>query len=167
MTDKQLAEIKERVTELMVATRNNSWSLTDNLINDSFKLLSEVDRLHKALEDTQKALQWGDPENAIIRAFEIIHEALEPALNLPGEVDQMNQRMSREEETFEEFLERMIAEGYMDGNCRPLKCHYCGSTDVEERNHMYEDFSFVVEYQMFCKSCNVSIGQWSYGHWEV
>lgn len=50
--DKQLAEIKERVTELMVATRNNSWSLTDNLINDTFKLLSEVSRLHRALEDT-------------------------------------------------------------------------------------------------------------------
>lgn len=88
MTDKQLAEIKERVTELMVATRNNSWSLTDNLINDTFRLLSEVNRLHSALEDTQKTLQWGDPENAIIRAFAIIHEALEPALNLPGEVDQ-------------------------------------------------------------------------------
>ncbi|SDX05008.1 hypothetical protein [Paenibacillus sp. PDC88] len=75
--------------------------------------------------------------------------------------------MSREEETFGEYFERMISEGYIEEDGTPLKCPHCESADVEERNHLYEDYICLLEYQMFCKPCNVSIGQWSYGSWEV
>ncbi|MBD7967737.1 hypothetical protein [Paenibacillus gallinarum] len=49
------------------------------IASEESKLREENNRLRKALEETQKALQWGEPENAISRAFEIIHQALEPA----------------------------------------------------------------------------------------
>ncbi|GAK41925.1 hypothetical protein TCA2_4417 [Paenibacillus sp. TCA20] len=75
--------------------------------------------------------------------------------------------MNEEVETIGDYLERMITEGYIDKDCRPIKCHICENTDIEGRNYMYEDFALIIEYEMFCKPCNVSIGRWSYGNWEA
>ena len=46
----KLEEIRQRATETMVSTRNNSWSILDNLLNDVFYLLGQVEERDKALQ---------------------------------------------------------------------------------------------------------------------
>lgn len=56
----KLGEIKRRATETMVSTRNNSWSILDNLLNDVFYLLGQIEEKDKALEQFADEDNWID-----------------------------------------------------------------------------------------------------------
>lgn len=73
--------------------------------------------------------------------------------------------MSRDIEDYGAYLHRMETEGYIGDKGQPLKCLYCDSKELDERNTYYENH-YIVEYQVYCKKCDKTVGQWSYGRWE-
>lgn len=70
-------------------------------------------------------------------------------------------------ETFEDYINQMIKDGYWsEKDLAPLKCHHCGSKNLDDRNHCYENLG-CVSYQRFCNDCGEFVSEWSYGHWEI
>ncbi len=53
----KLTEIQQRATETMVNTRNNSWSVLDDLLNDVFYLIRQVEEKDKALNEAVEILK--------------------------------------------------------------------------------------------------------------
>lgn len=69
-------------------------------------------------------------------------------------------------ETFEETAKYLIEEGYIREDLTPIKCVDCGSTELEDFGHMYED-CYLVEYSVHCVRCGKIQGTWSYGGWSL
>lgn len=68
--------------------------------------------------------------------------------------------------TFKRHINRLIKQGYISSDGTPLKCTNCKSTDLEDYNHVYEDY-YCVEYSVRCKQCKSNQGLWSYGNWTL
>ena len=60
----------------------------------------------------------------------------------------------------------MIYEGYINNYLEPIKCPYCNSNDLENKNKYY-DGDWLVEYQVYCKNCGEKLGHYAYGNWEL
>ena len=69
-------------------------------------------------------------------------------------------------ETFEDYLNRMINDGYLNKNLSPKKCTECENEDLESYDYVYEHMG-VVEYKVRCTDCKTNVGYWTYGHWDV
>jgi hypothetical protein len=65
----------------------------------------------------------------------------------------------------DEFIRQMIADGYLDSDLAPLKCHNCDSMNLDQK-YFYES-TYVVEVDVTCKDCGNSVGHWAYGGWQV
>ena len=69
--------------------------------------------------------------------------------------------------TFAELIQQEIKEGYRaERTLEPLKCHWCDSENLEDRNHMGED-GRIEEYEKHCNDCDKLVGIWSYGYWQL
>lgn len=76
------------------------------------------------------------------------------------------------DQTFEEYIEEMINEGYIAKDGTPLKCWNCKGTNFTEFGHDYLDYCYgvgvgLLEYQLKCDECGKNVGYWVAGHWEV
>lgn len=64
---------------------------------------------------------------------------------------------------------RLITDCY-DKDGRPIKCWKCGCTEQREVTRGIIDVldgrGPVCEFEVFCASCNESIGYWAYGYYE-
>lgn len=70
-------------------------------------------------------------------------------------------------ETFKEYIEEQIKQGYLsEKDLAPLKCYHCGSTNLEDKNHSYENLGCVA-YDRYCTDCNKLASTWSYGAWDI
>lgn len=68
-------------------------------------------------------------------------------------------------ETFEQYVRKLVTDGYINEKGAPLKCLFCDSKELED-NYTYENHS-AVENTVICKICKKPTGQWSYGSWEL
>jgi phage FluMu protein Com len=55
--------------------------------------------------------------------------------------------------------------GYINKDCKPLKCNECNSLKLETTNKDYID-NLLCEYSSRCKICGKLLGNWAYGSWE-
>ncbi|QST02619.1 hypothetical protein IMZ31_18905 (plasmid) [Pontibacillus sp. ALD_SL1] len=70
-------------------------------------------------------------------------------------------------ETMEEWIQEQIDEGYMRaGDLEPIKCQWCESSDLEDRNHGYENLG-IVSKEKWCNACEKRVNTWSYGSWDL
>jgi len=69
-------------------------------------------------------------------------------------------------QTFEEYIDHLEKEGYINEKGQPLKCLHCDSKNLEDYGHIYENLG-CVEYQVRCKDCKKHVNTWSYGNWEL
>jgi hypothetical protein len=59
-----------------------------------------------------------------------------------------------------EGYEMDVLLGITDETRKPLRCWLCWSNDI------FVPFHGPNEYDVKCKQCKVTVGCWSYGHWE-
>lgn len=74
--------------------------------------------------------------------------------------------MDEPNESFEDYILRMVEKGYIATDGQPLKCSFCDSSKLENRNEYYEE-SYIIEYQVFCGTCDKQVGLWAYGNWQL
>jgi hypothetical protein len=68
---------------------------------------------------------------------------------------------------YKEEYTRMLDKGYIEKDGTPLICPNCGSDDLYDKNHHYEDGRFLVEYTVYCGDCGEDFVTWSYGSWSI
>ncbi|TVY09824.1 hypothetical protein [Paenibacillus cremeus] len=70
-------------------------------------------------------------------------------------------------QSFDEYVKEMIDKGYIAKDGKPLKCYHCESTNFDEKEYYLDGRFIVIEKVVTCKDCNIKVGQWSYGTWEI
>jgi hypothetical protein len=75
-------------------------------------------------------------------------------------------------ESFEDYINHMINEGFIAEDGTPLKCHHCEGKEFTEYEHDYLDHCYgvgvgLLEYKLKCNNCDKNVGYWVAGHWEV
>lgn len=76
-------------------------------------------------------------------------------------VGTMNKDMS-----MHEYMQQQVNDGYINEKGAPLKCQFCESTRLSDHNRSVSDYG-VLEYEVFCDSCDKKVGHWAYGNWTV
>lgn len=61
-------------------------------------------------------------------------------------------------------LNLLIKWGYIANNLCPLKCTYCESKNLGDRNQDYMDGHILIEEECYCEDCGKAAGFWVYGH---
>lgn len=72
--------------------------------------------------------------------------------------------------TVDQYVKFMVDSGFWDSrDLEPIKCHHCGSTDLEDTGHIVEELGThcVTEYTKVCKGCGKEVGLWAYGYWQI
>lgn len=69
-------------------------------------------------------------------------------------------------ETYEEYLHKLIKDKYINNDCSPLKCFYCDSDNLLDYDEHYNDVGRE-EYSVKCKDCDKHIATWAYGYWYI
>lgn len=76
------------------------------------------------------------------------------------------------EETFEDYINHMINEGFIAEDGTPLKCIHCEEKEFTEYDHDYLDYCYghgvnLLEYKLKCNKCGKNVGYWVTGRWEI
>jgi sulfatase maturation enzyme AslB (radical SAM superfamily) len=71
----------------------------------------------------------------------------------------------RMEQTFEDYINHMINEGFIKEDGTPLKCFHCENKEFEEYQEFYEEY-IRVEFSIRCKKCQKHVSTWAYGNWD-
>jgi len=69
-------------------------------------------------------------------------------------------------ETYEDYVNHLIKEGFIKEDGTPLKCLYCEGNDFERRNEYYCPYG-IEEYEVWCVKCNKKVGHWAFGTWVI
>ena len=85
--------------------------------------------------------------------------------------EEKTEQLEEESETIDDYINRMIKDGYWNKDFEPIKCEYCESENIENDNFLGEGFNepcgTTTEYDKVCKDCGKIIEHWSYGNWEI
>jgi hypothetical protein len=72
----------------------------------------------------------------------------------------------KEDQSFDEFMQQRIADGYVANDGTPLKCDDCGGTKFHSINEDRIDYG-ICEYDYQCLGCKKIVGHWAYGNWCI
>ena len=67
----------------------------------------------------------------------------------------------------EQYIDECVKNGCILKDGKPIKCHICGGTNLEEYDYYYLDGHLIEEYSVKCKECGTKLGHWAYGYWEL
>lgn len=63
-------------------------------------------------------------------------------------------------DSFEEYYQKQIDDGYIQEDGYPLKCQFCDSTNLDWKCNLEEK-------EVKCHDCGKLVGYWAYGNWTV
>lgn len=69
-------------------------------------------------------------------------------------------------ETYEDYYNHLLNEGFIREDGTPLKCFQCESKNLEEYQEYYEEYRRI-EFSVRCKDCKEHVNTWVYGNWSV
>lgn len=69
--------------------------------------------------------------------------------------------------SIDEYIDWCVDMGYISSDGTPLKCHKCGSKELEEYDEHYMEWEDREEYSVRCKQCGTEVGHWAYGNWNI
>lgn len=66
----------------------------------------------------------------------------------------------------DDYIIALQYDGCIDRHGKPLKCQYCGSTDLESKT--IDSIDHVpCELEVTCSNCKEKVGYWAYGNWSI